>query len=49
MQTNNNAISRRRFLAVSGALAGTTIINPKSQIYANTPAALNTKDRKIVV
>ena len=46
MQTNNNAISRRRFLAVSGALAGTTIINPKSQIYANTPAALNTNQVK---
>ena len=36
MQKNNDTMSRRHFLAVSGAMAGTTIIDPKSQIYAAT-------------
>ncbi|HTN68155.1 MAG TPA: Gfo/Idh/MocA family oxidoreductase [Dysgonamonadaceae bacterium] len=34
MQNKNNTISRRRFLAVSGAIAGTSILDPKSQVYA---------------
>lgn len=29
-----NSMSRRHFLAVSGAMAGTTLINPASKIYA---------------
>lgn len=34
MNHKENSISRRKFLAVSGAIAGTTIIEPKSNIFA---------------
>ncbi len=46
MQKDNTTMSRRRFLAVSGALAGTTIIDPKSQVYADTSGALKTNQKK---
>ncbi len=46
MQKNNNTMSRRRFLAVSGALAGTTIIDPTSQVYADTSATLKANQTK---
>lgn len=36
MKKNNNTISRRRFLAVSGAVAGASILDSKSKIYART-------------
>ena len=36
MKKNNPTMSRRNFLAVSGAIAGTTIIDPKSKILANS-------------
>lgn len=39
MQKESNSMSRRRFLAVSGALAGTTVLDPKSKVVA---AASNT-------
>ncbi len=34
MKHTENAMSRRKFLAVSGAIAGTTLVDPKSQILA---------------
>ncbi|HAR39606.1 MAG TPA: 4,5-dihydroxyphthalate dehydrogenase, partial [Porphyromonadaceae bacterium] len=40
MKHTENAMSRRKFLAVSGAIAGTTLVDPKSQILAaNIPGA----------
>lgn len=35
MKKNNSNLSRRSFLAVSGAIAGTAIMAPKSDIFAN--------------
>ena len=44
-------MSRRNFLAVSGAIAGTTIIDPKSKILANnvTGVSENSKKRRIAL
>ena len=39
-------MSRRKFLAVSGAIAGTTLVNPKSQILAGNVAGLNQRTGK---
>lgn len=40
MKTEANTISRRKFLAVSGAIAGTTIVHPTSHILAgNRPGS----------
>ena len=41
MNNKVNSMSRRKFLAVSGAIAGTTLIDPKSQIFAGNVADLN--------
>ncbi|MDD3188316.1 MAG: Gfo/Idh/MocA family oxidoreductase [Fermentimonas sp.] len=51
MNNNKNSISRRKFLAVSGAIAGTTMIDPKSQIFAAnaTGIKLNSKKTKIAL
>ena len=46
MQKKNNTMSRRRFLAVSGAIAGSTIIDPKSQGFAATSPTLKTNNAK---
>ena len=46
MQKENNTMSRRRFLAVSGAIAGSTIIDPKSQGFAATSPTLKTNNAK---
>lgn len=46
MQKKNNTISRRRFLAVSGAIAGTSIIDPKSNVLAATSASSNVNQAK---
>ena len=32
---NNKNISRRQFLTMSGALAGTVLIDPKSSLFAS--------------
>jgi len=34
MKHTEHAMSRRKFLAVSGAIAGTSLVDPKSQILA---------------
>lgn len=40
MKHTEHAMSRRKFLAVSGAIAGTSLVDPKSQILAaNIPGA----------
>ena len=51
MDNNVNSISRRKFIAVSGAIAGTSIINPKSNILAaNTEGTKqNTKKVKVAI
>src|SRR5690554_3006999 len=36
MKNDNPTMSRRNFLAVSGAIAGTTIMDPKSKVFANS-------------
>ena len=38
MKNKENQMSRRKFLAVSGAIAGTTIVNPASHILAGNMA-----------
>lgn len=51
MKKNSSTMSRRNFLAVSGAMAGTTIMDPKSNIFANTATVSknNTKKMKIAL
>ncbi|MDD3357381.1 MAG: hypothetical protein PHP72_10745 [Dysgonamonadaceae bacterium] len=51
MEKNNNTISRRRFLAVSGAVAGASILDPKSKIYARTSsdAQANQSKQKVAL
>lgn len=46
MQKSNNAMSRRRFLAVSGAIAGTSVIDPKSKVLASTSTSSNVNQAK---
>jgi predicted dehydrogenase len=36
MKNNENSMSRRKFLAVSGAIAGTSLASPASNLYAGT-------------
>ena len=40
MKKKSSTMSRRNFLAVSGAIAGTTIINPKSSILAGNAVSM---------
>ena len=51
MNNNVNSISRRKFLAVSGAIAGTSMINPKSNILAANTEGIkqNTKRAKVAI
>lgn len=46
MKENNPTMSRRNFLTVSGAIAGTTIIDPKSKIFANSAIDMRENTRK---
>jgi predicted dehydrogenase len=36
MKRESNSMSRRHFLALSGAMAGTSLINPSAPVYAST-------------
>ncbi len=51
MNNGKNKISRRTFLAVSGAIAGTTVLDPNSRILANsaTNARENGKKMRIAL
>ncbi|MDD4009289.1 MAG: Gfo/Idh/MocA family oxidoreductase [Fermentimonas sp.] len=49
MNNNKNSISRRKFLAVSGAIAGTNMINPKSQIFATNTTGIKQNGKKTKV
>lgn len=42
-------MSRRNFLAVSGAMAGTSIISPKSKMLASTVTNLGENNRKMKI
>ena len=46
MNNKVNPISRRKFLAVSGALAGTTIIDPRSSLFAGNIGDLRQHNAK---
>ncbi len=46
MKNKENQMSRRRFLAVSGAIAGTTIMNPASTILAENMAGNSGNNKK---
>ena len=46
MKKDVNPISRRKFLAVSGAIAGTTIVNPASTILASNMTGNSGNNRK---
>lgn len=46
---NKKSMSRRNFLAVSGAIAGTTMVNPTSQLFASNIAEAKEKNKKIKV
>ncbi len=47
MKKNSSTMSRRNFLAVSGAMAGTTIMDPKSNIFANTATVSKNNTKKM--
>lgn len=46
MEEKKSTMSRRNFLAVSGAIAGTTIIDPKSKILANNVTGISENSKK---
>src|SRR5690554_1554534 len=46
MKKKTNSMSRRHFLAVSGAMAGTTMLDPKSKINAATNLTSNVNQPK---
>jgi predicted dehydrogenase len=46
MNNKVNPMSRRKFLAVSGALAGTTIIDPRSSLFAGNSGDLRQHNAK---
>ena len=46
MKNKENQMSRRKFLAVSGAIAGTTIVNPASHILAGNMAGNSGNNKK---
>ena len=46
MKNKANPISRRKFLAVSGAIAGTTIVNPASNILATNMGSNSMNNKK---
>ncbi|WP_294066290.1 Gfo/Idh/MocA family oxidoreductase [Proteiniphilum sp. UBA1028] len=49
MNNKLHSMSRRKFLAVSGAIAGTTLVDPKSQILAGNTSAIRQNAAKTKV
>ncbi|MEA5128470.1 MAG: Gfo/Idh/MocA family oxidoreductase [Proteiniphilum sp.] len=50
MNNKENAMSRRKFLAVSGVIAGTTMMNPKSKVLAaNMPEMKQSGKSKVAL